>query len=96
MRKENCGPGCENAELSPPSAEAPHRAEPEAPRRRAMTTKIARAEAESRLMQTETAVCLQGWVPAEKRNRSSQASSQSTTAPGRQRTLPRTNTLRSP
>ena len=31
-----------------------------------MTTKIARAEAESRLMQTETAVCLQGWVPAEK------------------------------
>lgn len=58
--------GRENAELvSAIAAEAPHRAELKL-RADAMTTKIARAEAESRLMQTETAVCLQGWVPAEK------------------------------
>ena len=56
----------ENGELaSAIAAEAPHRAELKL-RADTMSTKIARAEAETRLMQTETAVCLQGWVPAEK------------------------------
>ena len=47
------------------AAEAPHRAELKL-RADTMSTKIARAEVETRLMQTETAVCLTGWVPAEK------------------------------
>ena len=56
----------ENGELAAAiAAEAPHRAELKL-RADTMSTKIARAEAETRLMQTETAVCLQGWVPAEK------------------------------
>ncbi len=56
----------ENGELaSAIAAEAPHRAELKL-RADTMTTKISRAEAETRLMQTETSVFLQGWVPAEK------------------------------
>ena len=48
-----------------PPPPAPHRGGRNGrPHRQA--TKIARAEAEARLMQTETSVCLQGWVPAEK------------------------------
>ena len=56
----------ENGELAAAiAAEAPHRAELKL-RADTMSTKIARAEVETRLMQTETAVCLTGWVPAEK------------------------------
>ena len=56
----------ENGELAKAiAAEAPHRSELKL-RADTLATKIARAEAEARLMQTETSVCLQGWVPAEK------------------------------
>ena len=56
----------ENGELSAAiAAEAPHRAELKL-RADTLATKIARAEAETRLMQTKTSVCLQGWVPTEK------------------------------
>lgn len=56
----------ENGELAKAiAAEAPHRSELKL-RADTLATKITRAEAEARLMQTETSVCLQGWVPAEK------------------------------
>ena len=64
--KKIAGLNRENGELAKAiAAEAPHRSELKL-RADTLATKITRAEAEARLMQTETSVCLQGWVPAEK------------------------------
>lgn len=56
-----------------------------------LSTKIARAEAEEKLMGTETTVLLQGWLPAERKG-SLPVCSASTTALGKLPTPPRTST----